>query len=474
MCGFPLIHLDKYLKILVQQNRRFVALCEEFPRISNSGSRDGFDRRVSRIVTPGTLIDESFLNPHENNYLLALSISPIGNDISENTDTIGLAWIDISTGEFSANSCTNDSLLDELARICPKEVVLDLRLASEAPHPIQRVLLNEGYFISYITSSGPVISSATDPSHESPIPPSSSTFTPIETMAVNLLTTFLRANLLDHMPKSLSPLKELADSRMQIDSHTIKALEIRESMAEGGTRGSLLSVIKRTVTNSGTRLLSQWLCEFFRCFRCCSHLLLCLGSPSTSIADINNRQSLVSFFYARLPLREDLSRLLKSVKDVMRISQRLSLDRGDSSDLASIHETIGVWDSIKQRIELEKKLELSKKQDVIQDDWIGIENLMSQFTDLSDLANTIGCALPSSIAGESSVVESGGPFEVPSVMNEVTSLSVQPRVPWSTWRYGQERWVINPGYHIYIFTAILFIVEVLQILKSPGKSSCFF
>jgi len=265
MCGFPLIHLDKYLKILVQQNRRFVALCEEFPRISKSGSRDGFDRRVSRIVTPGTLIDESFLNPHENNYLLALSISPIDNYISESTDTIGLAWIDISTGEFSANSCTNDNLRDELARICPKEVVLDLRLASEAPHPIQRVLLNEGYFVSYITPSGPTISSATDPSHESLIPPSS-TFTSIETMAVNLLTTFLRTNLLDHMPKTLSPLKELADRRMQIDSHTIQALEIRESMAEGGTRGSLLSVVKRTVTNSGTRLLSRWLCELFNAF----------------------------------------------------------------------------------------------------------------------------------------------------------------------------------------------------------------
>ena len=158
----------------------------------------------------------------------------------------------------------------------------------------------------------------------------------------------------------------------------------------------------------------------------------------------------------------------------MRISQRLSLDRGDSSDLASIHETIGIWDSIKQRIELEKKLELSKKQGAIQDDWTGIETLMSQFTDLSDLANMIGSALPNSVAGESSVVEPGGPFEVPSGMNEVSSLSAQPRVPWSTWRYGQEKWVINPGYHIYIFPAILFIVEVLQILKSPGKSSCFF
>lgn len=78
--------------------------------------------------------------------------------------------------------------------------------------------------------------------------------------SIDVLHTFLRANLLDYMPFTLSPKHETGHNRMQIDSHTIRALEIRESMSEGGTKGSLLSVIKRTTTSSGTRLLARWLC----------------------------------------------------------------------------------------------------------------------------------------------------------------------------------------------------------------------
>lgn len=98
MCGFPLVHLQKHLNTLVQQNNRFVALCEEFARPVPPGTRPLFDRRVVRIVTPGTLIDEPFLNHYENNYLLAIS-SDASHSLEEHDD-VGLAWIDVSTGEF--------------------------------------------------------------------------------------------------------------------------------------------------------------------------------------------------------------------------------------------------------------------------------------------------------------------------------------------------------------------------------------
>ena len=73
MCGFPVIQLQRHLKALVQQNHRFVALCEEFARPVPPGTKPSYDRRVVRIVTPGTLIDEPFLNHYENNYLMAIS-----------------------------------------------------------------------------------------------------------------------------------------------------------------------------------------------------------------------------------------------------------------------------------------------------------------------------------------------------------------------------------------------------------------
>ena len=82
-----------------------------------------------------------------------------------------------------------------------------------------------------------------------------------ESAAVQLLTAFMHANLMEHMPSLSSPNQELSTSRMHIDSHTVKALEIREGLREGGTTGSLLHVVKRTVTSSGTRPLARWICK---------------------------------------------------------------------------------------------------------------------------------------------------------------------------------------------------------------------
>jgi DNA mismatch repair ATPase MutS len=281
-------HIDKYLKVLVQQHRRFVALCEEFPRWSKTGVIT-FDRRVARVVTPGTLIDESFLNQYENNYLLAISQLP---EPRTPGGEVGLAWIDVSTGEFYSKPATHEMLRDELARIGPREIVLDKALEMQKPPGLEQALGEELHCVSYITPSAdedeamafaPLVSAeaeeedpqdvlSTTPvddviTEDAPHFPSLSEFTAPERAAITLLTTYLHANLLDHMPKLTVPAREGAAARMQIDSHTIKALEIRESIREGGVKGSLLSVVKRTSTTSGTRLLARWLCmHFFLCF----------------------------------------------------------------------------------------------------------------------------------------------------------------------------------------------------------------
>lgn len=261
MCGFPLSHLDKHLKTLVQTHKCSVAMCEEFVRLRDPAERAasnkvGFDRRVARVLTPGTLIDESFLKPYENNYLLAIN-SPHDRSAESTGEVqlLGLAWIDVSTGEFFAQNATVDSLRDHLARISPQEVVLDRSLESSPLDAIRVALVEEGTSVSYIDSSAGEGRMAPDLTVEG-------VFTPHETSAIALLTSFLNANLLDHMPQHLSPSREGLESRMQIDAHTIKALEIREGMREGGSSGSLMSVIKRTVTSSGTRLLARWLCQY--------------------------------------------------------------------------------------------------------------------------------------------------------------------------------------------------------------------
>jgi len=264
MCGFPVIHLQKHLKTLVQQNNRFVALCEEFARPVPPGIKPSYDRRVVRIVTPGTLIDEPFLNHNENNFLMA--ISPATPSPLKEDNDLGLAWIDVSTGEFFTKSTTVESLYDDIVRVHPREVVLSREMESVESCPVREILRAECTVVSYFDIASPPHLQFLPPSlPESDISmyashPSTPDHSSQESSAVSLLTGYLQSNLLEYMPSLSAPSKEVAEARMEIDAHTLKSLEIREGAQEGGAIGTLLSCVKRTVTSGGTRLLSRWLC----------------------------------------------------------------------------------------------------------------------------------------------------------------------------------------------------------------------
>lgn len=258
------MHLQKHLKTLVQQNNRFVALCEEFAVPALPGTKPSFDRRVVRIVTPGTLIDEPFLNCYENNYLMA--ITPVAPRSLKEGGDLGLAWIDVSTGEFFTKSATIESLFDDVVRIHPREVVLPRTMESADECPVRAIVRGESIVVSYLDIASPKhLQSPFRPQPVSDVPVNArglttSALSPQESSAVSLLTRYLRSNLLDYMPSLSAPSKEVAEARMEIDAHTLKSLEIREGVHEGGSTGTLLSCIKQTVTSGGTRLLSRWLC----------------------------------------------------------------------------------------------------------------------------------------------------------------------------------------------------------------------
>jgi len=277
MCGFPLVHLQKHLNTLVQQSKRFVALCEEFPRSVPSGTGLLFDRRVARIVTPGTLIDEPFLNHYENNYLLAIS-SDASRSL-EGHDDVGLAWIDVSTGEFFTKCTTMEYLYDDVTRIRPREVVLTKDMESVDSCPVRAIVRRECPVVSYSdtvtpTHPQPLVQSvlASDSVSVHAEPPTTPTLSSPETSAVNLLTSYLQLNLLEFMPDLSAPNKEVAEARMEIDAHTLKSLEIQEGIQEGGATGTLLGCVKKTVTGGGTRLLARWLCGSADCFPTLSKL----------------------------------------------------------------------------------------------------------------------------------------------------------------------------------------------------------
>ncbi|KAF9270425.1 hypothetical protein L218DRAFT_993042 [Marasmius fiardii PR-910] len=438
MCGFPLPHLDKYLKILVQQNKRFVAVCEEFLRYHSGGKRE-FERRVVRVITPGTLIDESFLNQYENNFLLAVASAQAFECNNDNRTPIGLAWIDVSTGEFFTKVVPFDSLRDEIARIGPREVLLRQTYEKETGNPLIAALEEADSVISFVNVSPAGFSEVdtrgtstktSNVADEIILPPQDvpastpDVYSSEEGIAISLLTRYLQDNLLEHMPTLLRPNREHLGGRMQIDSHTIKALEIRESMSEG-VKGSLMSVIKRTLTTSGTRLLSRWLC-----------------SPSTSIEEINARQSLVAFFHGRPHFRSDLRVLLTQAEDAGRIVQKFLLGRGGPSDLLSLATAITTWTSIAGKIQLERKMESSERSDFNRSrEWTSIDTLLSRLADLEQLANRIGTAI---VHGQ---LDNMASFRADdSFMDETESSALT--FNRHDWRYGRTRFgiKINPQF----------------------------
>jgi DNA mismatch repair ATPase MutS len=470
MAGFPLMHLDKHLKALVQTHARCVALCEEFPRAHLDGG--GFERRVVRVVTPGTLLDESFVDPYTNNYLLAVSVldgqedAPVdlraivvpqtAESLRPTTSAeLGLAWIDVSTGEFFAKSCPLETLRDELVRLVPREVVLSSSLQDRVDHPVRRLLAEEGRFVSYVTPCPPAdtqptpyeersfslhdpvgdeaersldnlaVSSHLDSDLRDEMPaddlvpeeeltvdvdtdaelpsvelsatrrsPSNSDFSPSEDAGIRLLTSFLSANLLEHMPRLSLPSRESSRPRMRIDAYTLTSLEIRQGLREGGVTGSLLSSVKRTTTGGGARLLARW-----------------LAAPSTSAREIRARQALVAHFHARPHLREDLRLQLAAGGDASRLVQRLLARRGDAADLAALAETIAVWAAMRRAVALEREMEARERGAIDDGEWASLDALMARMSDLQSLGDRIELALQRRTPpkmGEVSPDEEGG------------------------------------------------------------------
>ncbi|RXW14255.1 hypothetical protein EST38_g11599 [Candolleomyces aberdarensis] len=367
MCGFPLLHLDRHLKTLVQHHKRFVAMCEEFP-IYGSFGETGFERRVTRIVTPGTLIDEPFLNTLENNYLLSIHLVP-------EKSAIGLAWIDVSTGEFFSKESTLETLQDELVRIGPREVILDSSLRDSTSHPVLTYLKEENIFFSFSSSQGE------DESSQRSEP---------EAAAVSMLSAYLQKILMGNAPRLDNPYHETDSTKMQVDAHTIKSLEIREASYEGGTT----------------------------------------GSPSISFAEIEGWQSTVAFFSKRTHLRADLIEHLKQVGDISRIVQRFTLKRGDVSDLLSVKKTIDLWGQIIKRLELEKDLEKRKRT---KRDWEHIDLLRKRIRTLEILSNRIQSALADANDQESESVEE----------EEQKALVLQESTPLME---NSVKWTIKPSF----------------------------
>lgn len=365
MAGFPFYQLDRFLKILVQDLNEFVAISEEFANDASGTVKSGglmFDRKVTRTITPGTLIDEKFMDPYENNFLLALypsgsgespctsEIEKIPADLAKGSiprslisTSIGLAWLDLSTGLFSTQITTVGSLASAAARIGPREIVIGDDLENDMKQGIMGILEQQRHLVTYHLAPTLSLSmSSWTPMLETEVPTElRPTFTNEEVNAGSLLLAYVKDRLQGSGIKLQQPIRRQDKEAMSIDKNSMRALEILETSkgGVGGGKGSLLHTVRRTVTKSGTRLLREW-----------------IGSPSMSLQVINARLDVVTLFLKDRALREDIISLLRRSYDSQRLVQKFSMGRGDAEDLISLLRTIESTNRIASLLETHSNL----------------------------------------------------------------------------------------------------------------------
>src|SRR5438876_546648 len=330
MCGVPVERSDDYLHRLIALGHR-VAVCEQMedPAAARArGNKSVVRRDVVRLVTPGTLTEDTLLDARTNNYLLAIARARA----SSGGDRIGLAWIDISTSEFIVTECVTGELAATLSRINPSEVIVTDALYGD---PDLGPLLRELPALTPLTRD--VFDSATAERRlcdyfAVATMDGLSAMSRLEATAAAAAVTYIDRTQVGKRPPLSPPSREAAGTTMAIDPATRANLELTRTLA-GERRGSLLDAIDCTVTPAGSRLLAQR-----------------LAAPLTDAAAIARRLDAISAFVADSAARDDIRSALRSAPDMSRALARLSVGRGGPRDLAGLRDGILAADSALARL----------------------------------------------------------------------------------------------------------------------------
>ena len=314
MCGVPVHAADGYLLTLIRKGFR-VAVCEQLEDPSEAkkrGSKAVVKRGVVRLVTPGTLTEESLLDARRHNFLAA---------VAEVRDEAALAWTDISTGEVRVLGLPRTRFGPELARLAPREVIVsDTKFAD---------------FSDFETDLGLSLTPLAPASFDSQSAEKRlrdlwkvqsldgfGQFSRAEISALGALVDYLDLTQKGNLPLLRAPIREAGSGTVQIDAATRRNLELTRSLS-GGREGSLLHAIDRTVTAAGGRLLERR-----------------ISSPSRDLALVRSRIDAVRWLVEDVTTQEGIRAALRRCPDIERALSRLALDRGGPRDLAALRDAL--------------------------------------------------------------------------------------------------------------------------------------
>ncbi|MBY6159502.1 DNA mismatch repair protein MutS [Mameliella alba] len=323
MCGVPVHAAEGYLLTLIRKGFR-VAVGEQMEspeEAKKRGYKSVVRRDVVRLVTPGTLTEDSLLEARRHNFLAALG---------QVRDDWALAWTDISTGAFHVMPLSRARIGAELARLAPSEL-----LASDGTEEILRDVLTDLGIEPTVLGTASFESGAAENRLEKLFKVQSlagfGAFGRAELSAIGALVDYLDITQKGRLPLLRPPRQEQVTRILQIDAATRRNLELTESL-QGGRAGSLLSVIDLTVTSAGARLLERR-----------------VSSPSRDLEVIQERLEAVRWGVEG-PMSDSLRASLKSVPDLDRALSRLGLDRGGPRDLAAVRIALTQAEEIAARL----------------------------------------------------------------------------------------------------------------------------
>ncbi len=327
MCGVPVHAAEGYLLTLIRKGFR-VAVCEQLEdpkEAKKRGSKAVVKRGVVRLVTPGTLTEDSLLSARQSNYLAAYC---------QVREAGCLAWVDISTGDVFFTESSPLRLGPDLSRLAPREILMPQSTDTETcqlaeEREISVTLLFANAFDSGLAEERLKTAYSVSDIHDF------GELSRAELAVLGALVEYLTETQKGQLPLLRRPIREARAEFVSIDAATRRNLELTQTLS-GDHRGSLLHTIDRTVTAAGGRLMARR-----------------LSAPLQALGKLQSRQDQVSFFANRADLRDDVRAVLKQTPDLDRALSRLSLDRGGPRDLVAVANALAsgadVFDLLKSQ-----------------------------------------------------------------------------------------------------------------------------
>ena len=310
MCGVPVHAADGYLLTLIRKGFK-VAVCEQLESPSEAkkrGAKSVVKRGVIRLITPGTLTEDSLLDARRSNHLAAFHVI---------REEAALAWTDISTGEITVIECAPSNLASLLARLAPSEVLI----ADDTDPTTWDIVSEMGATATELARSS-FDSNSAELRLKNLYGVSSldgfGSYSRVEVSALGAIIDYLSITQKNQLPRLKTPKRELLDNAVQIDAATRANLELVTSL-NGGTEATLLSAIDQTQTSGGARLLK-------------SHV----ANPLRHLETLEQRLDKVQALFDNTPLADQLTETLRKTPDIARALTRITLDRGGPRDLNAI------------------------------------------------------------------------------------------------------------------------------------------